>query len=259
MPIRGRTHVPAASRRWSHFRVPIGILGLLLVAAFGQRLAAHLPGLLDMARDLGPWAGVAFVGAYALATVAWVPGSLLTLAAGATFGLVWGTVYTLLGASLGASLAFLVSRSVARAAVERRMRADVRLQALDEALVREGPRLVLLLRLSPAFPFNALNYALGLMPVRLRDYVVMSLVGMAPGTFLYVYGGYAAGQLMADASGAGTRTAVDYLLLGVGLAATVAATALVTRAARSALGKAGAVADSGDPHANGAAPSPSSS
>ncbi len=226
-------------RRLSLLHVVLGILGLITVAAFGQRIAAFLPELLDTVRGLGPWAGVAFVGVYALATVAWVPGSLLTLAAGATFGLVWGTIYTLLGATLGASLAFLLARGVGRAAVERRMHGDVRLKALDEGLAREGPRMVLLLRLSPVFPFNALNYALGLVSVRFRDYLAMSVVGMAPGTFLYVYGGYTAGQLVAGASGAGTRNAASDWLTGVGLVATIAVTVLITRAARKALGEAG--------------------
>lgn len=208
--------------------------------AFGQRLAAFLPAVLVTVKDLGPWAGVAFITIYAVATVAWVPGSILTIAAGAIFGLAWGTAYTLVGATLGAALAFLLSRSVVRAAVKRRLDRDPRLRALDEALGREGPRLVLLLRLSPAFPFNALNYALGVMPVRFRDYVGMSVIGMAPGTFLYVYGGYAAGEVVAGASGSAARTPLDYAFMGVGLIATVAVTALVTRAARKALAAAGA-------------------
>ena len=158
------------------------------------------------------------------------------------FGLAWGTAFTLAGATLGASLAFLVSRSVARTAVERRVSGNARLRALDEALGREGPRLVLLLRLSPVFPFNALNYALGVMAVPFRDYVAMSFVGMAPGTFLYVYGGYAAGQLAAGASGSAARSPADYVLMGVGLCATLAVTVLVTRAARRALAEAGAKA-----------------
>jgi len=111
------------------------------------------------------------------------------------------------------------------------------LKAVDHAVGREGGKLVLLLRLSPAFPFNAMNYALGLTGVRARDYTVASFFGMAPGTFLYVYAGYAAGQV-AMSGQAQPRGAGYWALLGVGLAATVAVTVLVTRVAREALRRA---------------------
>lgn len=146
-----------------------------------------------------------------------------------------GTLYTLVGATLGASLAFLVARHVARSGVERRLGASEKLRAVDEAVGREGGKVVFLLRLSPVFPFNALNYAPGLTRVRFRDYVVASLIGMAPGTFMYVYAGYAAGQVAAGTGGAEPRGLGYYTLLAVGLLATIAVTVLVTRTARRAL------------------------
>lgn len=237
---QSRAHGPD-ERGWP--RAVLILLVVVGVGLFGRRLAGGLPHVLESVRELGPWAGIAFVAVYAVATVAWVPGSVLTLASGALFGLVRGTALTLVGATLGASLAFLLSRRFARGIVARRMDGDTRLRAVHRALEREGPRVVLLLRLSPAFPFNALNYALGAMPIRFRDYVGMSLVGMAPGTFLYVYGGYTAGRLVTDVSGAGLRGPASYALLGVGLLATVAVTFLVTRAARKALAETGAVED----------------
>lgn len=195
-----------------------------------------LPGALTAVRDFGPWAAVAFIGLYATATVAWVPGSALTLAAGAIFGLMRGTLFTLVGATLGASLAFLISRYLARGALEKRLRVDSPLAAMDEAIGKEGGRIVFLLRLSPAFPFNVLNYALGLTHVRFRDYLLASAVGMAPGTFLYVYAGFTAGQVVMSVGGdAPPRSLGYYALLAVGLLATVAVTVLVTRAARRAL------------------------
>ena len=212
--------------------------GLVLVVGFvllARRGAHYIPSALETVRSLGPWAAVAFIGLYAIATVAWVPGSLLTLAAGAIFGLAQGTLFTLVGATLGASLAFLVSRYIARGALERRIGSDPRLTSVDEAIGREGGKLIFLLRLSPVFPFTLMNYALGLTAVRFRDYVLASAVGMAPGTFMYVYAGYAAGQVALGASGASERGPGSYAVLGVGLLATVAVTVFVTRIARKAL------------------------
>ncbi|MGE0161280.1 MAG: TVP38/TMEM64 family protein [Gemmatimonadales bacterium] len=209
----------------------VAIVGLVWLA---RTHAGDLPALIDQAAATGPAAGLLFAGLYAIATVAWVPGSVLTLAAGATFGLAGGTLYTLVGATLGAAAAFLVSRHLAREAIEAKLAAFPKLSALDDALALGGWRIVLLIRLSPLFPFNALNYALGLTRVRFRDYVTASFVGMAPGTFLYVYSGHVAGRLATDLAD-GTARFGRYAMLGAGLVATVAATVLVTRAARRAL------------------------
>jgi len=215
-------------------RVAGALAALAALALVARGGAQWLPALLERLDALGPWAAVGYVALYAGATVAWVPGSLLTLAAGAIFGLAAGTAYTLVGATLGAALAFLVSRHLARPAVERRLGASRRLVAIDEAISREGAKVVFLLRLSPVFPFNALNYALGLTRVRFRDYLLASATGMVPGTFLYIYTGYTAGQVAAAAAGQG-RSGAQNALLVLGLAATVLATVLVTRAARRAL------------------------
>ncbi len=210
------------------------IAGIAVVVLGGRELAGYMPRVLATIEDLGPWAAVAFIGLYAAATVAWIPGSLLTLASGAIFGLIPGTAYSLAGATLGAGLAFLVARHVARGAVERRLRSSRKLTAIDQAVGRQGRKLVFLLRLSPVFPFNGLNYTLGITPVRFSDYLLASAIGMAPGTFLYVYAGYAAGEVAAGAAGAEKGFAY-YALIGVGLLATAAATLLITRAAGRAL------------------------
>ena len=188
--------------------------------------------------ELGFWGPLVFVLGYAIAVVAFVPASLLTLAAGAIFGLAAGTVYVLVAATLGACAAFLVSRHLARARVERRLAGNPRFAAIDRAIGEQGLRIVFLLRLSPAFPFNLLNYALGLTRVRFGDYAI-ACAGMLPGTLLYVYSGKLAGDLAALAAGArpegdGGRT----LLWAVGLLATLVVTLIVTRIARRALSEA---------------------
>jgi uncharacterized membrane protein YdjX (TVP38/TMEM64 family) len=222
---------------WLRLGIGILVLGLLVVA--GRSLGGALPGAVASIRDLGVWGGVAFVALYGVAAVAMAPGSILTLAAGAIFGLGWGVLWVFLGATLGASLAFLVARYVARGWVEQRIASSPRFAAVDRAIGRDGRKIVFLLRLSPIFPFNALNYGLGLTRVRFLDYVVAS-VGMLPGSLLYVYYGRVAGEVatLAGGSAAAPRGAGYWVVLGLGLLATLAVTTVVTRAARRALAEA---------------------
>ena len=220
-------------------RPPVRLLvvaAALLALVFGGRHAGGLvPALAARVDELGAWAPLAFIVAYAVATVGFVPGSLLTLAAGAMFGLLRGTLYVMVGATVGASAAFLVARHLARGLVERHLSASPRFAALDAAIGREGRRIVVLLRLSPVFPFNLLNYALGLTQVTFPDFLLAS-AGMLPGSLLYAYYGWVAGDVAALAGGGGpSRGPAGYALLGVGLAATIAVTAVVTRVARRAL------------------------
>jgi len=109
------------------------------------------------------------------------------------------------------------------------------LRGVDRALEREGLKVVLLLRLSPLIPYNALNYALSLTGVGLRDFVLGSWIGMLPGTLLYVWLGAGARSLAAVVSGTYQRPAAWLILFGAGLVATAIAVALITRAARRAL------------------------
>lgn len=205
------------------------------VAVLARSLGDYVPQFAVWVNGLGVWGPVVFILGYAAATVAFLPGSLLTLAAGAIFGLGAGVAYVFVAATLGASAAFLVSRYVARRAVEARLAGNPRFAAIDRAVAAQGRKIVFLLRLSPVFPFNLLNYALGLTDVRFVDYFVAS-VGMLPGTLLYVYYGKLAGDVAALAGGAPVRKdAAYYAVLGLGLVATVVVTTIVTRIARRAL------------------------
>ncbi len=224
-------------RRAAGFWVRLAVAGAvaLLMVVAGRRLAGLVPAFVDWVHQLGPLGPIAFIAGYALAAVGFVPGSLLTLAAGAVFGVGLGAVYALLGATLGASGAFLISRHVARDAFQRRMAAYPRFSSIDRAVSRKGWKVVVLLRLSPLFPFTLLNYALGLTRIRFVDFLVAS-VGMLPGTLLYTYSGKVAGDIATLAARhSPPRTAAYYVVLGLGLAATVAVTTVVTRLARRAL------------------------
>ena len=213
-----------------------GLLGALTLLFFlGRELGGQIPVFSAWVDEQGALGPILFALGYALATVALIPGSLLTLAAGAIFGLAQGTLVVFLGASLGATLAFLVSRYAARSVVEKRLAGHPRFAALDRAVGSQGRRIVFLLRLSPVFPFSLLNYGLGLTRVRLLDYV-LACFGMLPGTLLYVYYGHVAGNVVAAASGTTPDKGAGYwAVLGLGLAATIAVTTVVTRIARRAL------------------------
>lgn len=215
-----------------------GILGLAILALLfllGRQTGHYIPQFLRWVDSLGIWGPVAFVLGYAVATVAFVPGSAMTLAAGAIFGLAKGTLYTFVGATLGCSAAFLVSRYVARGLVERRLENYPKFQAVDRAVGGEGFKIVFLLRLSPIFPFNLLNYALGLTRVRFLHYLLAS-VGMIPGTFLYVYYGKLLGDVAVLATGAQVEKGPGYYAVMIaGVVATIVVTTLVTRKARQAL------------------------
>lgn len=214
--------------------VIIAILGT--VVYFGRQVGDYFLVFARWVEDQGPLGPVFFVLAYAVAAVAMVPGSALTLLGGAIFGLAGGTVYVLVGATLGASLAFLIGRHLARGWVESKIAGSPKFAAVDRAVAREGLKIVSLLRLTPIFPFSLGNYMLGLTKVRFLHYVVASLA-MLPGTFLYVYYGKIAGSLAEAAAGGGSseRTTGDWVLMGVGLLATIAVTVVVTKTARKAL------------------------
>jgi len=227
---------PTSSRRVLALRLLLLAAALAGLAVLGRLAGAELPRITEKIESLGALGPPAFVLTYALAAVLFAPGSALTLAAGAIFGLWRGALYSLLGATAGSCLAFALARSLARGIVERRIAGDEKFAAVDRAIAREGRKVVFLLRLSPAFPFNFLNYALGLTRVRFGDYLLASL-GMIPGAFLYAYYGKLAGTVAAAlAGGAAPEKGKEYyLVLGAGLVATVLVTALVARLAKKAL------------------------
>jgi uncharacterized membrane protein YdjX (TVP38/TMEM64 family) len=224
---------------WSRWRLAlaIGAVLVVVVVARGLETRALLEGALGWIAGLGPWGPVLFVLLYVAATVLLLPAIVLTLGAGAVFGVVTAFVAVSAGATLGALAAFLVGRYLARDWVTGRVAASPRLGAIDEAVAREGWKIVLLTRLSPAFPFVLLNYAYGLTRVSLRHYALASWIGMMPGIALYAYLGSLAGDLAAAAAGARGRSPGEWALYVLGLLATAAVTVYVTRVARAALAR----------------------
>lgn len=206
---------------------------ILFFAAKEFHVQDRLKQALDWVGQLGPWGAIIFIAIYIVATVLFIPGSVLTLGAGAVFGVVWGSIYVSIGSTLGATCAFLVGRYLARDTIARKIEGNERFAAIDEAVANEGWKIVGLTRLSPVFPFTLLNYAFGLTRVKLGHYMLASWIGMMPGTVMYVY----LGSLAKAASGEKTRTTGEWVLYGVGLLATVVVTIFVTRIAKKALAK----------------------
>lgn len=191
---------------------------------------------LDAVAGMGPAGQLLFVLLYAASCVLFLPASVLTLGAGAAFGVARGFLLVWAGATLGCCAAFLSGRYLLRDWVRRRLEPYPAFRAISTAVAREGWRVVILTRLSPVLPFNLLNYAYGLTSIGLREYAWSSCVGMVPGALLFIWLGAAAGEAVrAGAGGARTRTPAEWAFFVMGLLATAAAVALVGRAAKRAL------------------------
>jgi uncharacterized membrane protein YdjX (TVP38/TMEM64 family) len=215
----------------------------LAVLPFVLPIQEPIKEFLDWVRGLGAWGLLALALFWIPAAILLVPGTIITLAGGALFGVVEATVAISLGSTAGACAAFLVGRGVARPWVERQIAGNVRFQAVDRAIAAQGFKIVLLLRLSPVFPYNLLNYVLALTRVSFRDYALASWIGMLPGTVMYVYIGSTIGELAALFTR--QRTVAELVFFFAGLALTVVVTVYVTRLARRALNR--AIAEAGPP------------
>ncbi len=226
----------ALKRGWKLLPV-IAALAIRVYAGRHFHLSDFLRELLAWISERGGWAPFIFILIYILACVFFVPGSILSLGAGLLFGVVKGSILVSVSATLGATCAFVLGRYLARDWVATRIQSSQKFKAIDEAVAREGWKIVCLTRLSPVFPFNLLNYAYGLTKVSLRDFFWASWIGMIPGTVVYVYLGSLAGNIADLGNGGRPRTRTEWTLYIVGLTTTLAVAFYITRLARSALRK----------------------
>jgi uncharacterized membrane protein YdjX (TVP38/TMEM64 family) len=231
----------ANSPKWLKYGLIIMSIAAIVILTkqlgIADWLAATLQNALIQVNNWGVWAPIGFILLYNIATVLLIPGSILTLGSGVLFGIGWGSFYVFIAATLGATLAFLIGRYFARDWVNAKVQKMPKFQTIDQAIAREGLKIVFLLRLSPLFPFNLLNYALGITQVSLKDYVIGSL-GMIPGTILYVY----IGSLAGNVAMLGMPQAIDpqaqlwkWALQIVGFLATIGVTIYITKVAKAAL------------------------
>ena len=215
------------------------ILVIIILAVFAGTkflpIKDWLVRILEWISQLGVWGPVFVVLFYVIACILFLPGSVLSLGTGFIFKLLVGTITVSIGSTLGACAAFLVGRTIGRNWISGKVAANEKFAAIDNAVGQQGFKIVLLLRLSPAFPFNLLNYAFGLTKVSFTKYALGSWIGMLPGTLMYVYFGAGLRSLADVAAGKVETGSAGRILFWFGLAATVAVTVFVTRIARKAI------------------------
>lgn len=217
----------AAPMSRAKFALGIVAVAAAIVAIRLLPVGAWLAAFQEWVKGFGVWGPVLYALVYAACTVAFVPGSILTLGAGAIFGLARGFATVIVGASLGAVLAFFLARGVLRSRIAAMAAANPRFSALDRAIAKDGGKIVFLVRLAPIFPFNFVNYAFGLTGVRPAAYVLATVTGMIPGGFAYVYLGHAGAAAAGGAGGDTTKLVVNI----VGAVAALAVTVVVARIA----------------------------
>ncbi len=200
----------------------LGVIVAGIALAIIYRDSFDAAALEQWVQDAGSAGPVVFMLVYALGTVFFLPGSVLTLAGGAIFGPVWGTVYNLTGATLGAALSFVIARNLAADWVEQKT--GGRMKQLVVGVENEGWRFVAFVRLVPLFPFNLLNYALGITRIKFSHYVIATYVFMLPGAIAYTYLGYVAREAVA-----GEGDVQRYIQMGVMATALLAVVAYLPR------------------------------
>lgn len=217
-------------------------VAILIITSKQLNLQQSFAQAITWVENLGTLGPIAFIAIYNLATLLFVPGSILTLKGGCLFGLFWGSIYVLIASTLGATFAFLIGRYFLRNWVRQHIVKNPQFQAIDKAIGKEGFKIVLLTRLSPIFPFNLLNYVLGVTQVSLKDYILGS-IGMIPGEILYVYIGSLATDLTtlnpSNLPSTPETQIARWVAQGIGLFACVAVTAYITKIARKALNESG--------------------
>ncbi|HTG44701.1 MAG TPA: TVP38/TMEM64 family protein [Verrucomicrobiae bacterium] len=214
------------------------LLAVLAVAAwFVRTLDARqiLRDILIRISALGPWAPFWFVVTYVVACLTFFPGVILTLGGGILFGLFKGTLYVSIGATLGAGCAFLLSRYAARDWVIRRFSQNANFRAIDDAVERDGWKIVGLIRLSPAFPFIPLNFVFGLTKIPFTHFFCITWLSILPMSCLFVYLGTLLGDIAALGTSAIVTGKTKWVVSALGLVSTIVVTILVTRIAQRAL------------------------
>lgn len=215
MPLTGNVQV-TGNRSGLYARLAMLVIIVVgLVVAYFLREYLTIENLTQWFDGLGWLAPVFFIIGYTVGAVFFLPGLIFTLAGGALFGPVLGTLYNLIGATMGATLAFLAARYIAHDWVSQRT--GKKLGKLVEGVEREGWRFVAFVRLVPLFPFNLLNYALGLTRIRLSHYIITSLICMAPSGAAYTYLGHVGREVASGSEGV-----IKKALIAMALIATVA-------------------------------------
>ncbi len=222
---------------WKWIAIAGGLIALSVAISF-LPVGEWVKSFTDWIRHLGVAGAFIFIGVYALAALLFLPGAIFTIAAGLVYGIVAGTAVAIVGATLGAGIAFLAGRYLFRNRIKKFAGKNKKFGAIDDAIGKQGWKIVGLLRLSPLIPFNVSNYFYGITAIGFWPYLLASFVGMLPGTLLYAYLG-AIGQAGLSGGKKG-YSPLEWTFLGIGLLATIGVTIFVSRLAKNALKKTGA-------------------
>jgi uncharacterized membrane protein YdjX (TVP38/TMEM64 family) len=229
-------------KTWLNFIIFLFIIGgiITLSIIFNKAIfQQYLPNLLNFIKKLGILGYFIFALIYIIATICFIPGSILTLGGGFIFGLYWGSFIVWIGATIGATLAFLLGRTLVRGWVEKKIKQYPTFEAIENAVKKEGWKIVGLLRLSPILPFNLLNYALALTNVTFLHYFLSTAFGMIPGTILYTYFGSIARNISDIASGeAGPNLKIQIIIWVISGVVIIITVIFITIIARKAINKA---------------------
>ena len=199
-------------------------ISLIVVCQIKFEIIQKVPNIIEKTASSGPVGYLGFILIYIVSTVMMLPGSPLTFTAGALFGFWKGLILVSIGSTLGASCAFMVSRYLIRKSIEKRVLKNKKFQSIDNEIDKQGWKIVILARLSPIIPFFLLNYALGITKIRFIHFIFASWVGMIPGTTVYVLMGTMGGAFIN-----GKKSSFEWVLLGIGLIATILVTLLISK------------------------------
>jgi uncharacterized membrane protein YdjX (TVP38/TMEM64 family) len=218
--------------------IALGIVAVIIVfrnSPLTKSIDRWLTDSLVWIKGIGIYGFFAYTLIYAIATVLLLPGSILTLGAGAIYGVVKGTILVSIASTISATVSFLIGRNFLHDWVVKKLEQKPDFLSIDRAIGAEGWKIVVLTRLSPIFPYNLLNYALSLTEISLKDYFWASWIGMIPGTIMYVYIGSTIGDLTQLATGNRSRSGLEWGFSALGLFATIAVTVYITRIAKGVL------------------------
>ena len=256
MKEKGNSELKTEARNsQSGFKLPgwLKILLIVLVVVGGLLflrqwvpVKSYLESFLKWTEGAGTLGAIVLGIIYIAGSLLLFPGSVLTMGAGFLYGLLWGTIIVSLASTATACLAFLIGRTVGRGWVADKISDNKKFSAVDEAVGQEGFKIVLLVRLSPLFPFTLQNYAFGLTDITFWKYALASWVGMLPGTVMYIYFGVAAKNIAEIIAGEATMSTPQKIFFWVGLVVTIFVVIFVTRVAKSAIQDAMGDADDSD-------------
>jgi len=211
---------PEQSKLWKYAKWLLGVVVLGIVIYFFEAYELRAQFRQWFQNDVRTWleanpvlAPFAYIGIYIVAVVAFMPGSVITIAGGALFGWLLGTIFVSIASTVGAGVAFLIARYIAADWVERK--ASGKVDKIKKGIEEEGARFVAFTRLVPIFPYTLLNYVFGLTRINFWTYLGVTWISMIPGTFAYVYAGYAGRQLFAG--GMGMLETIIVVAIAIGL------------------------------------------